>query len=136
MRSKRSRFLLILVVLGICFACLWPSIRWYACTSKEDQNLALGSLEKIRDYSRDKADVDVKELFDTLNKDAEAALDEKYSWLKKIAVKNYKAAVREANNGRTEEGRAELADDQSEAASVSPQSLNLCLYLAALPVAC
>ena len=51
-------------------------------------------------------------------------------------LKNYKAAVREANNGRTEEGRAELADDQSGAASVSPQSLNLCLYLAALPVAC
>ena len=46
-------------------------------------------------------------------------------------VKNYKAAVREANNGRTEEGRAELSKDQSGAASASPRSLNRCLFLVA-----
>ena len=37
--SKRSRFLLILVVLGICFAFLWPSLKWYAYTPKEVQTL-------------------------------------------------------------------------------------------------
>ena len=42
--SKRSRFLLILVVLGLCFAFLWPSISWYIRTPKEMQALALGSL--------------------------------------------------------------------------------------------
>ncbi|MCR5606200.1 MAG: protein translocase subunit SecD [Treponema sp.] len=92
MRSKRSRFLLILVVLGICFACLWPSISWYACTSKEDQNLALGSLEKIRDYSRDKASADVKKLFDAANADPDSALAPEYKWLEKVASKNYKDA--------------------------------------------
>lgn len=92
MRSKRSRFLLILVVLGICFACLWPSISWYACTSKEDQNLALGSLEKIRDYSRDKASADVKKLFDAANAEPDSALALEYKWLEKVAIKNYKDA--------------------------------------------
>ena len=60
--NKRSRFLLILVVLGVCFAFLWPSISWYTRTPKELQNLALGSLEKIKDYSNVQASADVQEL--------------------------------------------------------------------------
>ena len=45
--SKRSRFLLILVVLGICFAFLWPSLKWYAYTPKEVQTLALYQLSQL-----------------------------------------------------------------------------------------
>ena len=89
--SKRSRFLLILVVLGICFAFLWPSLKWYAYTPKEVQTLALGSLEKIKDYSVAMTSADVKAMKNAANADASAVLDAKFAWLEKIAKKNYKA---------------------------------------------
>lgn len=88
--SKRSRFLLILVVLGICFAFLWPSISWYVRTPREVQALALGSLEKIKDYSSITASGDVKELKSLYFSDPDGALPGKFSWLEKTARKNYK----------------------------------------------
>ena len=53
--NKKSRFILILAVLAICFGFLWPSLKWYAWTPKEDQALALSSLENIKDYASVKA---------------------------------------------------------------------------------
>ena len=88
--NKRSRFLLILVVLGVCFAFLWPSISWYMRTPKELQNLALGSLEKIKDYSNVQASADVQELKALARSNPNAALPEKFQWLEKAAAKNYK----------------------------------------------
>ncbi len=90
--NKRSRFLLILVVLGVCFAFLWPSISWYTRTPKELQNLALGSLEKIKDYSNVQASADVQELKALAKSNPNAALPEKLLWLEKAAAKNYKDA--------------------------------------------
>ena len=90
--NKRSRFLLILVVLGVCFAFLWPSISWYMRTPKELQNLALGSLEKIKDYSNVQASADVQELKALARSNPKAALPEKFQWLEKAAAKNYKDA--------------------------------------------
>ena len=58
-RSKRARLVVLIAVLAFCFVCLWPSICWYVRTPKEEQNLALGSLEKIKDYSTDKANADI-----------------------------------------------------------------------------
>ncbi|NLM01580.1 MAG: protein translocase subunit SecD [Treponema sp.] len=88
--SKRSRFLLILVILVICFWFLWPSICWYARTPKEIQTLALSSLEKIKDYSRVMASDDVKELKAATNANGADAIPENFAFLKKIAAKNYK----------------------------------------------
>ena len=90
--NKRSRLLLILVVLGVCFAFLWPSISWYMRTPKELQNLALGSLEKIKDYSNVQASTDVQELKALARSNPNAALPEKLLWLEKAAAKNYKDA--------------------------------------------
>lgn len=53
--SKKSRLITIIAVLAVCFAFLWPTISWYALTPKEEQALALSSLEKIKDYSGAKA---------------------------------------------------------------------------------
>jgi preprotein translocase subunit SecD len=88
--SKRSRFILILVVLGICFAFLWTSIGWYIRTPKEVQALALGSLEKIRDYSDVMAMDDVVMLKQLAKSDQSATLPEAYSYLIKEAKSNYK----------------------------------------------
>jgi preprotein translocase subunit SecD len=60
--SKRYRFIIILVTIGVCFAFLFPTIRWYYMVPKEDQALALGSREQIKIYASQKALADMQEL--------------------------------------------------------------------------
>jgi preprotein translocase subunit SecD len=88
--SKRSRFILILVVLGVCFAFLWPSISWYALTPKEEQALALSSLERIRDYSLVMAGNDIEELISIVRTDPATPIPENFRFLEKPARENYK----------------------------------------------
>src|SRR5574344_727703 len=88
--SKKSRLFIILAVLAVCFAFLWPSISWYVRTPKEMQALALGSLEKIKDYSSAQAAKDVKALKATVKATPDAELTKDQNWLAKAAKKNYK----------------------------------------------
>ena len=88
--SKRSRLIIILAVLVVCFWFLWPSIQWYARTPKDQQALALSSLENIKDYSNQKAASDVKALLFKLKTYPDIELDKSEDWLKKAAAKNYK----------------------------------------------
>ena len=88
--SKRSRFLVILFVIALCFVFLWPSISWYGLTPKEDQALALGSLEKIKDYARIQASEDVLKIEESARVDENAQLPAEFAYLEKIAKKNYK----------------------------------------------
>lgn len=60
--SKTKRFLVVLVVLAVAFVFLIPTIRWYAMTPKQDQALALGSREQIREYSWRMARSDLAEI--------------------------------------------------------------------------
>ncbi len=87
--SKRYRFLIILAALGICFAFLYPTIRWYFLVPKEDQALALGTREQIKSYSMRKAQFELTQLVD-LAKDREAPLPADFNFLKKNARANYK----------------------------------------------
>ena len=89
--SKRSRFTIILIVLAVCFWFLWPSISWYCLTPKDEQSLALGSLEKIKDYTTVKAQEDLNSLVALAEKDEGAVLDASYDYLVKAAKKNFKA---------------------------------------------
>lgn len=89
--NKRSRLVILIAVLAICFAFLWPSICWYGRTPKEVQALALGSTENIKDYASVKAAEDVREIKDIAKKDPTAKLDSQYAWLEKDAAKQYKA---------------------------------------------
>jgi preprotein translocase subunit SecD len=50
--SKIRRLIIVIVVLAVSFAFLFPTIQWYFLTPKEDQAIAVGSREQIRDYSR------------------------------------------------------------------------------------
>ena len=88
--NKRSRLLLLLVVLALCFVFLWPSISWYGRTPKEVQALALGSTENIKDFATAKAGEDVKAIKALASNDSSAKLPEEYSWLEKDAAKKYK----------------------------------------------
>lgn len=88
--KKTTRFVILLAVLAICFAFLWPSISWYWRTPKEVQVLALGSLENIKDYATVKANEDFNAVIKAYNTDPSAKIDAKYAWLEKAAAKNYK----------------------------------------------
>jgi len=50
--SKFRRLLIVIAVLAVAFMFLFPSIQWYFLTPKEDQAIAVGSREQIREYSR------------------------------------------------------------------------------------
>jgi preprotein translocase subunit SecD len=50
--SKFRRLLVVIAVLAVAFMFLFPSIQWYFLTPKEDQAIAVGSREQIREYSR------------------------------------------------------------------------------------
>ncbi len=60
--SKRFRFFLVLLLLGIGVWFLFPSINWYYLFNSNEQDLALLSNEQIRDYTFEKATERVDEL--------------------------------------------------------------------------
>lgn len=99
--SKRSRFLLVLVVLALCLMFLWPTIGWYANTPKEVQALALGSLEKIKDYANAMAVSDVKELKAAQKADSTAVLAKEFAYIEKEAKKNYKVMGKKVSSPMT-----------------------------------
>ncbi len=92
--NKRSRFALIIVVLAICFAFLWPTAKWYFMTPKEDQALAVGSRERIKDYAMNMASNDVRYLIDQAKASSSEALPGNFDAIIKVAEKRYKSTGR------------------------------------------
>jgi len=62
--SKRYRFIIVLVVMGIAFIFLWPTLRWYFFIPRDQQTLALESREQIKVTASRKAQVDMQRLRD------------------------------------------------------------------------
>lgn len=93
--NKRSRFILILVVLAVCALFLRPSVSWYFRTSEEVQKVALSSLERIKDESEKKAREEVSSLMAKANEDPSASLDKSYSYVVKAAKKAYKVTKKD-----------------------------------------
>jgi preprotein translocase subunit SecD len=60
--SKRYRFIIILVVVGICFVFLYPTIRWYFMVPKEDKAIALGTREQIKEVASVNAQLSLETL--------------------------------------------------------------------------
>ena len=89
--NKRTRLVILIAVLAICFVFLWPSISWYGRTPKEVQQLALGSTENIKTYAENKAAEDVRTIKDLQKKDSSSVLDGDFAWLNKEAAKKYKS---------------------------------------------
>jgi len=92
--SKIRRLIIVLAVFAVSLAFIFPTIQWYFLTPKEDQAIAVGSREQIRDFSRRMAyaalaDLKVKALAgDT------ADLSQKYDVIALVAKKAYKDARR------------------------------------------
>jgi len=118
MRSKRARLFVLIAVLALCFSFLWPSICWYVRTPKEEQNLALGSLEKIKDYSTDKANADIDTIFGLARANPDSALSEEFAWLEKVAKKNYKLIGEKVASPMSVTDVLEAFDSRAELLSV------------------
>ncbi|MGP1595047.1 MAG: protein translocase subunit SecD [Treponema sp.] len=88
--KKRTRFLIVLAVLGLCFVFLYPTLKWYFWTGKDEKTLALGSREKIKDYVVNMTRTDLDALIAAAKQDSQEPLDEKYNPLIQAAKRNLK----------------------------------------------
>jgi len=94
--SKIRRLILVLAVLAVAFAFLFPSIEWYFLTPKEDQATAVGSREQIRDYSRRMAYSALLDIKQKAVAGDAADLSRLYDVVTLIAKKAYKDSKRAA----------------------------------------
>jgi preprotein translocase subunit SecD len=94
--NKTKRFLIVLAVVAVAFAFLFPSIQWYYLTPQEEQTLALGSREAIRDYSWRTARIDLVDLESRVKAGDESALPSNFDGLVARAKDVYKELRMEA----------------------------------------
>ena len=86
--SKRYRFIIVLIVMAVCFVFLWPTIRWYFLVPKDQQALALESREQIKIYASRTAQADLERLIDNARTGGEIPAE--LSFLTARAKKIYK----------------------------------------------
>ncbi|MCL2210923.1 MAG: protein translocase subunit SecD [Treponema sp.] len=86
--SKRYRFVILLLVLGVCFLFLWPTVRWYFFIPRDQQALALESRQQIRTYSSQAASEDLQRLLDAARTNGDVPED--LEFITSIAKKKYK----------------------------------------------
>ncbi len=60
--SKRVRFFLLIILIGLSLLSLYPTIRWYFLLPESEKNLAQRSRESIRNYSFKEAEKDSKSI--------------------------------------------------------------------------
>ena len=116
--NKRTRLVVLLAVLALCFIFLWPSISWYGRTAKELQQLALGSTENIKSYAELMAVEDVREIKALVAQNSSATLPEQFEWLKKDVTKQYKLMGKKAANPLTVKDVVAAYDNEAEFMSV------------------
>jgi preprotein translocase subunit SecD len=97
--SKRYRFFIVLLTIGICFVFLFPTIRWYFFVPREDQTLALGSREQIKAYASETAQADLQRLIDAARVDGD--MPENLSYMVALAKKNDRGVKNTVWNART-----------------------------------
>jgi len=78
-----------LIILGVCFLFLRPSIRWYFFVPRDQQTLALESRQQIRTYASQAAGESLQRLLDAAAGDNVIPAD--LEFLTAIAKKKYKA---------------------------------------------
>jgi preprotein translocase subunit SecD len=88
--SKRYRFVIVLVIMAICFVFLWPTIRWYFLVPRDQQVLALESREQIKTYASRTAQAGLQRLITIAGEGGD--MPEELSFLTAGAKKIYKDA--------------------------------------------
>ena len=92
--KKRSRLVVVLVVVLLCGFFLYPTIAWYGFVPQDTKELATGSNVQIKEYSRGQASRDLRSLKELVADDPQATLPSEFSYLKDYAKENYKAMKR------------------------------------------
>ena len=92
--KKRSRLVIVLVVVLLCGFFLYPTIKWYGFVPQDAKELATGSNVQIKEYSRGQASRDLRALKDLIAQDATASVPAQFSYLTDSAKDNYKAMKR------------------------------------------
>jgi preprotein translocase subunit SecD len=80
--------------MAICFVFLWPTVRWYFLTPRDQQALALESREQIKVYASRTAQIDFQRLIAIAQEDGD--VPEELSFLVTQAKKIYKDSKRPA----------------------------------------
>ena len=88
--SKRYRFIIVMIVMAVCFVFLWPTVRWYFLVPKDRQTLALASRKQIKTFASLNAQADLQRLIDGARSGAE--VPQELSFLTARAKKIYKDA--------------------------------------------
>ncbi|MCL2066268.1 MAG: protein translocase subunit SecD [Treponema sp.] len=86
--SKRYRFLIVLIVMAVCFVFLLPTIRWHFLTPRDEQSLAMESRQAIRSYASRTAQADMQRLLDAARNGEDVPQD--LSFITAQAKKLYK----------------------------------------------
>ena len=86
--SKRYRFFITLAIMAVCFVFLWPTLRWYFLTPRDQQARALESREQIKIYASRTAQADLQRLIAIAQEGGD--VPEELSFLVKQAKKIYK----------------------------------------------
>jgi len=92
--SKLYRFVIIFIILALCFVFLLPTIRWYFWVPKLDQTRALASREQIKTYASQTAQVDLDDLISRARSGGDVPED--LAFLTAKAKKIYKDSKRAA----------------------------------------
>ncbi|MCL2800783.1 MAG: protein translocase subunit SecD [Treponema sp.] len=90
--SKRYRLIILMIVLGVSFLFLWPSVRWYFFTPIDKQALAQNTRQQIKVNANQAAQADWRRLIvlaDEKLSDAEGILPEDMEFLIPIAKRRY-----------------------------------------------
>ena len=83
--KKTGRILLVILVLAVATALLYPTFKWYVLTPAATKQLAAGSDYQIRDYVRGQADKDVRILKSSAKENPDGDVPSEYKYLIKDA---------------------------------------------------
>ena len=83
--KKTGRILLVVLVLAVATALLYPTFKWYVLTPAETKQLAAGSDYQIRDYVRGQAEKDVRILKSLAKENPNDEVSSEYKYLIKDA---------------------------------------------------
>ncbi len=86
--NKRARLFLVLLVVIVCGAFLYPTFEWYFLVPEEDKIIAASSNEQIRIYAQERASEDLELLNSLAARDA--ALPDGFDSLAETAEENYR----------------------------------------------
>ncbi len=94
--KKITRLIIVFVVVLIAFLFLLPSLQWYFFTPKDQQTLALGSRDQIRDYSWKMARIDFQKIDQLFKSNNEDPLPPELEHVVSIGKKIYKVLKKQA----------------------------------------